>query len=194
MLEFQGVVDRMKGIAGIQSDAELARYLEVSPQALNNFKRRGDFPPSLLLKFHDKSNASLDWVAYGSKEEDYVPVTVYDKGNKSIIALKESWIRNALGIAPTDLIAIMVSGDDMEPTLHQGDIALVDTSRKNVGGSAVFALTYNEMAIIRRVQRKLDSTLVISCDNTKYQPEEIDPNKAPEVKVIGQVIWHCGIV
>lgn len=191
-IDFQEVVRRMKQCSLIRSDAELARFLGISPQALNNFKKRKDFPPSLLLRFREKTGASLDWIAYGLVY-DYHPVNIINQANGDHpdggLAVKESWITSRLGVSPKDIIAVMLDGDGMEPTLSQGELLFVDTTKKS-GGDAIYALTINGVVVIKRVHRRMDGTLLVSNDNPKYPLSET--MLEGDANIIGQVVWRCG--
>lgn len=43
---------------------------------------------------------------------------------------QRSWIKNGLRAKPSDLRIMHVEGDSMTPTLHDGDIVLIDTGRR----------------------------------------------------------------
>lgn len=47
------------------SDAELARRVGSTPQAINNWKRRGWIPKSAMSEVAKAIGCSLDWLAYG---------------------------------------------------------------------------------------------------------------------------------
>jgi len=119
---------------------------------------------------------------------------------------------------PIDMNApllIEIREDSMEPTFSPGDLLLVDRSfgtrpkelrraqndrrsphdgvyafraRSSQGG----AEESSAHSMVRRVQYRLDGTMVIRCDNTKY-PEEVYPPKTQNRPVpVGRVIWRGG--
>lgn len=65
VLEVGPIFDRMKSAADIQSDSELARVLEVTPQAIYKFKKQGRVPADLVVKYAFDAGLSLDWLVYG---------------------------------------------------------------------------------------------------------------------------------
>jgi phage repressor protein C with HTH and peptisase S24 domain len=108
-----------------------------------------------------------------------------------------------------------VSDDSMEPTIAKGDLLLIDRSfgrtttaqhRAAGGGRSVHDGIYafrsgslrgegNNPAghlIIRRVQYRLDATMVIRCDNLKYPEEVHAPKRQKPLSPVGLVIWRGG--
>ena len=61
------VTDRMLEAARLKNHSALAADLGVTPQALSNYKRRGDFPAGLVIDFAAKHGLSIDWLVTGKK-------------------------------------------------------------------------------------------------------------------------------
>lgn len=59
------ISDRMMHAARLKSHSALARDLGVTPQALSNYKKRGDFPPGLVVDFAEKHGLSVDALLNG---------------------------------------------------------------------------------------------------------------------------------
>ncbi len=134
--------------------------------------------------------------------DDFVMVPRYDvvgsAGNGALIhseqivdhlAFRADWVKNALGVARKDLALISVKGDSMEPTLSEGDLILVDTGVRQLEDSAVYVLRKGEGLFVKRVHHKLDGTIIIKSDNSRYEPETYGPELAPAVQVVGRVVW-----
>lgn len=66
---YEGVINRMKGIAVAKNDTALAKILGITPQAISNYKKKGELPSSLILKFAKKFDCSIDFLVKGDKEE-----------------------------------------------------------------------------------------------------------------------------
>lgn len=81
----------MLGAGELANSSQLAKVLGITPQALSNYKKRGDIPTSLLFKFADIYDVSVDWLISGSGTafkccEDTVS---YGAGDKDIMELAE---------------------------------------------------------------------------------------------------------
>ncbi len=120
---------------------------------------------------------------------------------------------------PTDMKApllVEVRGDAMEPTFSPGDLLLVDRSfgtrpselqsaqneqRSPLDGVYVFRAGAGQgeadestgHLIVRRVQYRLDGTMIIRCDNPRYPEEPYSAKDARPVPV-GRVVWRGGRV
>lgn len=60
-----GIADRMMHAARLKNHSALAADLGITPQALSNYKRRGDFPPGLVMGFAAKHGLSVDALLNG---------------------------------------------------------------------------------------------------------------------------------
>ncbi len=58
----------MKLAAGLKNNSELARVIEVTPQALSNYKKKGEIPSDLVLEFAKIFALSVNWLLTGEGE------------------------------------------------------------------------------------------------------------------------------
>ncbi|WP_142849786.1 S24 family peptidase [Telmatospirillum sp. J64-1] len=139
--------------------------------------------------------------------DEYVLVPRYDvrasAGHGAVIhseqvvdhlAFKAEWVRRQLRVNPSYLLLIEAMGDSMEETISDGDLLLVNTQEPRIKDNAIYALSVNGDLIVKRVQRRLDGTLLVKSDNPRYEPEELPPHLAGQLRVIGQVVWHGGLI
>ena len=102
------------------------------------------------------------------------------------VAFRREWMRRKGD--PNGMVLIKVDGDSMEPTLISGDVVLIDRNRNYMdpqGG--IYALTLDEIIMIKRVQVLADKVRIIS-DNPKYDAFEVPEER---VRVNGKVIWFA---
>lgn len=172
-----------------------------------------------LVRIASACGVSLDWLAgqgdqstltervSGQLGDEYVLVPRYNvqasAGNGSVIyseqivdylAFKADWVRGTLRLNPAWLLLIEAVGDSMEGTISDGDLLLVNTQEPRIRENAVYAINVKGNLLVKRVQVKLDGSLVVSSDNPRYAPETIPPVEADHLRVIGQVIWHGGLM
>ncbi|WP_142849225.1 helix-turn-helix transcriptional regulator [Telmatospirillum sp. J64-1] len=110
------------------------------------------------------------------------------------LAFKAEWVRRQLRVNPEYLLLIEAMGDSMEDTISDGDLLLVNTQEPRIKDNAIYAISVNGDLIVKRVQRRLDGTIMVMSDNPRYRPEEVPPHTADQLRVIGQVVWHGGLV
>jgi phage repressor protein C with HTH and peptisase S24 domain len=105
------------------------------------------------------------------------------------LSFRAEWVRNSLGVSVRDLALISVIGDSMEPTLSEGDVVLLDMTTKGVMDGSIYALQLNGGLLVKRIQRKLDGSIVVKPDNPRYDTEIISEDSADLLKIIGRVVW-----
>lgn len=106
------------------------------------------------------------------------------------IQFKPDWIKNVLGTSAQHLSLISVKGDSMETTLSDGDIILVDTTDRHFEANAIYVLQLEGSLLVKRIQRKMDGTVVIKSDNKAYEPETVRGDMVEQLKVVGRVVWY----
>lgn len=62
------IVDRIRSLKGLRTDAEVASALDMTTTALSNHKTRRSIPYEALSTFCDKEKVSLDWLLTGEGE------------------------------------------------------------------------------------------------------------------------------
>lgn len=115
-----------------------------------------------------------------------------DEQASSFIAFGHDWIRRSFGLEPGKLALDTAVGESMHPTIGDGDVLLIDSTDRRFREFGIYVLEYAGQRLVKRVQRKLDGSLVLISDNAVYEPERIDPAHAREVKALGRVIWSGG--
>ncbi|MDD4356021.1 MAG: helix-turn-helix domain-containing protein [Smithellaceae bacterium] len=73
-IKYSLIVDKLKKAFNAKNDAALARCLMITPQALSGFKKNGEFPTDLVVKYAHRYKLSLDDLlfdgTYRSEEEE----------------------------------------------------------------------------------------------------------------------------
>lgn len=145
-------------------------------------------------------------VSFAAKEpappEGFVLVPRYDvsasMGNGSVIhseqvvdhlAFREEWVRTELSANPKNLVLISAIGDSMEPTLRAGDLLLIDRSGDGVKQDAIYAFATNGELRVKRMQLKMDGSVVVKSDNQQYEPETLTSDQAAALHIVGRVVW-----
>jgi transcriptional regulator with XRE-family HTH domain len=150
-----------------------------------------------------------------SEKDDKSPVAFYEPW---LFGLLYGSVQNPtlIGAIPTGVpLLIEVREDSMEPTIAQGDLVLVDRTfgvrgaeitrdqidRRSVhDGIYVFrsralgssARQSGGHPVVRRVQYRLDQTMVIRCDNPKYPEETYSLKAANSPRPLGRLLWRAG--
>ena len=94
------------------------------------------------------------------------------------------------GLARSQLSAIRVEGDSMEPLLNDGDEILVDCSPLPFR-DGIHVVRIGETLMVKRVASAGPGRVVLLSQNFAYPPVEV---AADEVAIIGRVVWKGGRV
>lgn len=65
---YSDIIERMRWAGKLKNDSAVARVLGVTPQALSNYKKRGEMPTDLVLRFANIYGLSVDWLISGDGE------------------------------------------------------------------------------------------------------------------------------
>lgn len=157
-----------------------------------------------MLQGYSLGHASVRFEAHEPHHLPYgfILVPRYDvaasMGNGSVIhseqvvdnlAFREEWVRTELGANPKNLILISAIGDSMEPTLRAGDLLLVDRNNDGVKQDAIYAFATNDELRVKRMQLKIDGSVVVKSDNPQYESETLSLEQAHSLRIIGRVVW-----
>lgn len=189
-------------VRGSERQREFAKRLGFSTSYLSEVES-GKTRPSLelLVAISQKTNKSIHWLLTGEgpaavrgeevREEQtpygddpYTTVLTLE-GEQGRYAFRRSWL--AAKGDTSSLCLLEVKGDSMEPTIADGDMVLVDRSRRGVIGGAIYVLRSGEGIVVRRLQ-PIGRRLQAISDNKLYETYEIDPSDS-DIEVVGQVIW-----
>lgn len=105
------------------------------------------------------------------------------------VAFKTEWLRQELGVNPGKLAAIQARGDSMEPTIHSGDLLLIDLNQPDWRTDAIYAISVGDTLIVKRLQFLISGKVDIISDNPKYAPQTLTREEFAEVRIIGRVAW-----
>lgn len=198
------------------NQSEMARYIGVSPQAVQKWVA-GDAEPrgrnlelaaeflgmsQSMLKFGDTGKTVFPHHPDDGIADDFVYVTESQvhfsagNGHTASYELMEdndpaqyrlSWFQKQR-INPDLVKRFRVTGDSMEPMLYEGDAVLVNLAETNVIDGKMYAIRYGDDLRVKYLSRRLDGTLTLKSLNPAYPPEEISPEKVDDyISIIGRV-------
>ena len=215
--ENTGFPDRLRSlIRPGETVAEFAADIGVSASGLNKWIA-GTTEPGLsnLIKIAKARNVTVGWLATGvdgfdasevaGLEGDVVMIPRFPvhlsagsgaEGSEAEpsghVAFDVAWVRTVLNISPSSLAIVEVSGDSMEPTLHDKDLVLIDTSAKSIQADGVYAIRDGERLMVKRLQRLLGGRILVRSDNPAYADHELSPENTESIEILGSVHLRIG--
>ena len=83
---------------------------------------------------------------------------------------------------------VRIVGDSMEPTLHAGDIVLIDHTKNYISGNSIYAISIDDEIFIKRLQLISKTQIQVISDNNKYPPYITHPDN---LKINGKALWFA---
>ncbi|THB75331.1 MAG: helix-turn-helix transcriptional regulator [Desulfobacteraceae bacterium] len=208
------LIDRILNATGINSQADLAKALEINRSGITHARNKNQIPDKWIVKLYRKFGFNPNWIETGNgkmflgKDGDieaahgefrYVPKVEarlsagsgsFDSGAKVIdyLAFQSHWLSHK-GSARS-MVAMEVFGQSMEPVIREGDTVLIDQSRKDIIAGAIYAVGVDDTILVKRLEKHPDR-LVLCSDNRDYEPIYLERDDAMKVRIIGKVIWSC---
>jgi phage repressor protein C with HTH and peptisase S24 domain len=168
-------------------------------------------PVSVITGLAARSGCSVQWLATGNgpktpevaetPHEDVADIPRLDvvasagpgasgamEKTLEMVPFPRAFLRS-IGVSPTSANIVTVAGDSMEPTLSAGDDLIVDTSVKRIKAEALYVLILDGEVVVKRAQRRVNGSILITSDNDRYPPEEVTPEAARTLHVAGRVVW-----
>ncbi|MCG3658633.1 helix-turn-helix transcriptional regulator [Aliarcobacter butzleri] len=179
------------------NNAFISKKYNISRQLVNNFFTNQKTLTDTLAIVCNGENINLNWLLIGKGEmfisEDIVKTSdnysidllnvragagegIYNYVIETVdtISLDKSFFRSPINT--NKVKGICVDGDSMEPTLRDGDYVLIDENI-NFGTNGIYAIQYGGQILIKRLQFKMDGTIIIISDNEKYDREIFNPSE-----------------
>ncbi|MGF1567004.1 MAG: S24 family peptidase [Nodosilinea sp.] len=183
---------RLKQAVGDKSIRGFARDCGFSDTVLRQYLNGQSEPTRpALLAIARTAKVSVEWLATGqplagaqASAEDYV--------YKDPLAFETGWLRAEFPSASENLLLTQVVDESMEPTLQQGDLALVDTNDRDLEtvSHGIYLLKLDNRLLIKRLQYIADNTLRVLSDHPAYETFSIQPSEASSsLSLMGKVVW-----
>ena len=180
------------------NQANFSEKIDLAAQSLARYEKNKVNPSmEFIAKLTDMFNINSNWLLTGKGEMFISNDTTKNSDNYfidllnvragagegiynyvietvDIISLDKSFFRTPINT--NKIKGIQVDGDSMEPTLRDGDYVLIDENI-NFGTNGIYAIQYGGQILIKRLQFKMDGTILIISDNDKYDKEVFNPKE-----------------
>ena len=188
-------------------DKDVANALNIPQSTFATMKKRNSIPYEEILQFCAAKKISVNWLFFDQavdmlkeETEKFFHVRyfsdirasagggaeVFDE-NYETITIDEKVMHNMVGFGNTDLEAIHVDGESMEPTLQDGSIVFVDRTQTNINRDGIFIASTTAGLFIKRIRQRADGMVELISDNKNYSPEVLTPD---EVSIVGKVVGN----
>jgi len=213
MLSMTEIIEKLKDvisetkIGGKVFDKDVANALGIPQATFATMKKRNSIPYEEILAFCALKKISANWLFFDQtvdmlkeQTEKFFQVRyfadirasagggaeVFDE-NYETITVDERIMHNMVGMGNTDLEAIHVDGESMEPTLQDGSIVFIDRTQTDIRKNGIFVASTTSGLFIKRIQQRADGMIELISDNSMYPPQAVHPD---EVMIVGKVVGN----
>ncbi|HHD78622.1 MAG TPA: phage repressor protein [Epsilonproteobacteria bacterium] len=213
MMHLNDIVDKLKDVLSESAinkkvfDKHVAEALGIPQGTFASMKKRNSIPYAEILEFCALKKISVNWLFFDQavdmlkeETEKFFHVRyfsdirasagggaeVFDE-NYETISIDEKIMHNMVGMGNTELEAIHVDGESMEPTLLDGSIVFVDRTQTDINKNGIFIASTTGGLFIKRIQQRVDGMIELISDNSMYPPQAV---AADEVTIVGKVVGN----
>jgi phage repressor protein C with HTH and peptisase S24 domain len=217
----EAILDRLKVVAGVNTDPQLASALGLEYSSISSAKTRNKVPTAWIINAANLFKISADWLIFGeqSKNEKALAVTpgaeVSESQRTASIPLVDTELSAGAGSfwdsktvlkhveinielikfkGPLkDLVFMSVKGDSMVPTIAHQDLVLINLSQTTPYSGGVFAVAHDYGIYIKRLVCE-PGRLIMRSDNRNYDDVVVDLHDEAALglfKIIGRAVWWC---
>ncbi|MFZ6755778.1 S24 family peptidase [Undibacterium sp. Ji50W] len=122
-----------------------------------------------------KLSAGISGVSFDQQHDEGPPLT-----------FNRVWF-DKNGYTPRKLIALTVKGESMEPSLHDGDVIVINTADCKPIDGEVYAINYEGEAVVKRLVRDIGKWWLVS-DNTDQRKYSRKICQGNDCIIVGRVI------
>lgn len=112
-----------------------------------------------------------------------------DEPPEAHVSFSPVYMRRHFGRSGDGFAMIYVKGDSMQPGLLDGDEIVIDTRQRRVDRDGIYVITLRGDLKVKRIQQRLDGSLVVKSDNAAYEAELVSAAQAEEFMVEGRLVW-----
>ncbi len=212
MLSFEEVVARLKDIISTEVgerrvlDKDVAETLGIAPSYFAVLKKRESLPLAAIADFCALRKISINWLLYDQMSrsleestEKVATIRYFKQINASAGSGTFNWEENYETIRVDDALvkfigginhlkhidALEIRGDSMEPLLQDGNLIIVDRSRRQVRSGGIYVLRIGEELFIKKVEYKNEKEWACLSLNPAYPAIHTEVS---ETYIIGKAI------
>lgn len=111
------------------------------------------------------------------------------------LVFKRDWLAS-MHLNVLDLYVLYAEGQSMEPTIAEGEVLLIDTSKREPQNRNIYAISRPGGGnSVKRLIQPFDGSWIIRCDSTdkaRYPDEPISSAALQQIEIIGRAVWRGG--
>lgn len=129
--------------------------------------------------YHVKASANPDG--------DFI---ILDYGEDECLWFDERWLRNTIGVEPTNCSILEAKGDSMQPDIMDGDLLLIDNSDTTITNNKTYIveITTDNKILVKRVSKAFNGSVALISNNKKYNKRILKEEDKAIIR--GKVVYN----
>lgn len=182
---------------------EIAAALQVRPEWLSSGE--GDMKYSYgnePANIRESSLSAAVWEDMNKDEDEFVEIPLLnvslsagdgscelEESSEFALVFRRYYLKR-MGVPESAAKLVRVSGQSMEPTLHDGDVVGVNTQDSIIRDGKTYAICQSDLLRVKTLIATPSSVIIRSINRDEYPDEIIDREEfSKSVRVIGKVFW-----
>jgi len=206
---FEDFTQRVCGAIGFRYQNELASALGINPSAITQARKKDTIPDKWILQLYRKYGLNPNWVERGigptfinssnAAEAEFRQVPKvkarlcagggsFEVGSEieGYYSFRKDWLSRK---GNADKMVLMdIFGNSMEPELKEGDVVLIDESKKDILAGSIYAVGIDDTIMVKRLEKRPKGLALLS-ENTKNETIYMEGEDLNRVRLIGKVLW-----
>ncbi len=213
MLLFAEIIEKLKDVLSDSSikdrvfDKDVANILNIPQSTFATMKKRNSIPYQEILEFCAIRRISVNWLFFDQavdmlkeETEKFFQIRYFANigasagsgaevfgENFETIRLDKRFISDIALRGSTELEAIHVTGDSMEPTLQDNSIVFVDRTQITMNRYGIFIVSTPSGLFIKRISQKSEGVVELISDNKEYEPKILNKE---HLIILGKVVGN----
>jgi phage repressor protein C with HTH and peptisase S24 domain len=200
---------KVSDVIGLRNQNELSAVIGVNSSSITQARKRDKIPANWILQLCLKYGLNPNWLEkdigpvfiqpFNNAEEEFMQIPKvrarlcagggsFEVGSEieGYYSFRKDWLSRK---GNADKMVLMdIFGNSMEPELKEGDVVLIDESKKDILAGSIYAVGIDDTIMVKRLEKRPKGLALLS-ENIKNETIYMEGEDLNRVRLIGKVIW-----
>ena len=207
--KFEIFSKKVSEVIGLRNQNELSAVIGVNSSSITQARKRDKIPANWILQLCLKYGLNPNWLEkdigpafiqpVNNAEEEFMQIPKvrarlcagggsFEVGSEieGYYSFRKDWLSRK---GNADKMVLMdIFGNSMEPELKEGDVVLIDESKKDILAGSIYAVGIDDTIMVKRLEKR-PKRLALLSENTKNETIYMEGEDLNRVRLIGKVLW-----
>jgi phage repressor protein C with HTH and peptisase S24 domain len=200
---------KVSDVIGLRNQNELSAVIGVNSSSITQARKRDKIPANWILQLCLKYGLNPNWLEmdigpvfiqpFNNAEEEFMQIPKvrarlcagggsFEVGSEieGYYSFRKDWLSRK---GNADKMVLMdIFGNSMEPELKEGDVVLIDESKKDILAGSIYAVGIDDTIMVKRLEKRPKGLALLS-ENIKNETIYMEAEDLNRVRLIGKVLW-----